>query len=196
MLAERNGLRIHEVPVDWVDDADSRVHVVSTARDDLRGVARLAGQFLRGKGRLDAPVRTQHMADRRGLAEQLVRFASIGVMSTVAFALLFTVLAGSLGVVAADVAALALCTLANTAANRRLPFSLSGRRALGRHHARALAVGLLPLSLNLFALAAAWLVGVTGVGGLLVALTAANTLAAIARFSLLQRWVFVGGDHR
>ena len=27
VLAEHNGLRIHEVPVDWVDDPDSRVHV-------------------------------------------------------------------------------------------------------------------------------------------------------------------------
>jgi len=36
VLAEHNGLRIHEVPVDWVDDPDSRGHVTSTARDDLR----------------------------------------------------------------------------------------------------------------------------------------------------------------
>ena len=36
------GLRIHEVPVDWVDDPDSRVDIVRTAIDDLRGVARLA----------------------------------------------------------------------------------------------------------------------------------------------------------
>jgi hypothetical protein len=41
VLAERAGLRIHEVPVDWVDDPDSRVDVVSTALADLRGVARL-----------------------------------------------------------------------------------------------------------------------------------------------------------
>jgi glycosyltransferase involved in cell wall biosynthesis len=39
--AERSGLRIYEVPVDWVDDPDSRVDVVSTARADLRGIARL-----------------------------------------------------------------------------------------------------------------------------------------------------------
>jgi putative flippase GtrA len=39
--AERLGLRIHEVPVDWVDDADSRVDIVSTAIADLRGVRRL-----------------------------------------------------------------------------------------------------------------------------------------------------------
>jgi glycosyltransferase involved in cell wall biosynthesis len=42
VLAQRRGLRIHEVPVDWVDDPDSRVKIVSTALDDLRGVARLA----------------------------------------------------------------------------------------------------------------------------------------------------------
>ena len=40
-LAERNGLRIHEVPVDWVDDPDSRVDVVATALADLRGIWRL-----------------------------------------------------------------------------------------------------------------------------------------------------------
>ncbi|WP_370446251.1 glycosyltransferase [Cryobacterium sp. Y57] len=36
IIAERAGLRIHEVPVDWTDDADSRVDVVSTAVDDLK----------------------------------------------------------------------------------------------------------------------------------------------------------------
>jgi hypothetical protein len=44
VLAQRRGLRIHEVPVDWVDDPDSRVDVLRTAADDLRGVARLALQ--------------------------------------------------------------------------------------------------------------------------------------------------------
>ncbi len=41
VIAERLGLRVGEVPVDWVDDPDSRVNVVSTAIDDLRGVRRL-----------------------------------------------------------------------------------------------------------------------------------------------------------
>jgi hypothetical protein len=40
-LAERNGLRIHEVPVEWVEDPDSRVNVLTTAIEDLRGIARL-----------------------------------------------------------------------------------------------------------------------------------------------------------
>jgi len=31
MLAQRRGLRIHEVPVDWTDDPDSRVDIIPTA---------------------------------------------------------------------------------------------------------------------------------------------------------------------
>jgi hypothetical protein len=41
MLAQRRCMRIHEVPVDWVEDLDSRVAIVPTALADLRGVARL-----------------------------------------------------------------------------------------------------------------------------------------------------------
>ena len=41
VLAQRRRMRIHEVPVDWVDDPDSRVDIVHTAVEDLRGVARL-----------------------------------------------------------------------------------------------------------------------------------------------------------
>lgn len=41
ILAQRGGLRVHEVPVDWTDDPDSRVDILRTAMDDLRGVARL-----------------------------------------------------------------------------------------------------------------------------------------------------------
>jgi glycosyltransferase involved in cell wall biosynthesis len=41
ILAQRRGLRVHEVAVDWIDDPDSRVDIVSTALTDLRGVIRL-----------------------------------------------------------------------------------------------------------------------------------------------------------
>ena len=41
VLAQRRGLRIHEVPVDWVEDGDSRVDIVPTAIADLRGIMRL-----------------------------------------------------------------------------------------------------------------------------------------------------------
>ncbi|MBY8861796.1 glycosyltransferase family 2 protein [Nocardia sp. CA2R105] len=45
VLAQRCGLRIHEVPVDWVDDPDSRVDILDTARKDLQGVWRLRRAF-------------------------------------------------------------------------------------------------------------------------------------------------------
>ena len=48
ILAERSGLRIHEVPVDWVDDPDSRVDIVSTAKADLQGVARVGRALATG----------------------------------------------------------------------------------------------------------------------------------------------------
>lgn len=41
VLAQRCELRIHEVPVDWVDDPDSRVDIVATAVADLKGIMRL-----------------------------------------------------------------------------------------------------------------------------------------------------------
>jgi glycosyltransferase involved in cell wall biosynthesis len=49
VLAERAGLRIHEIPVDWIDDLDSRVDVVATALADLRGMVRLGSGFARGR---------------------------------------------------------------------------------------------------------------------------------------------------
>src|SRR5262245_45616226 len=100
MLAQRRGLRIHEVPVDWVDDPDSRVDIVRTAIDDLRGVARLA------------------------FAGQIARFVFVGVVSTVAFALLYLLLRGPLGAGGANALALAITAVGNTAANRRLTFGM------------------------------------------------------------------------
>jgi len=59
--AERHGLRIHEVPVDWVDDADSRVDIVRTALDDLRGVERLLREL--GPRRMTGPLSTPPTLD-------------------------------------------------------------------------------------------------------------------------------------
>jgi glycosyltransferase involved in cell wall biosynthesis len=48
VLAQNVGLRIHEVPVDWVDDPDSQVDIVSTAVADLKGMARIGKALLTG----------------------------------------------------------------------------------------------------------------------------------------------------
>jgi putative flippase GtrA/glycosyltransferase involved in cell wall biosynthesis len=187
VLAERNGLRIHEVPVDWIDDPDSRVDVVRTALGDLWGIGRMLARFARGE-RVDIPL--EHASPPRHLGEQLVRFASIGIVSTVVFAILFALLAEPLGAGLADVVALTICSLLNTAANRRLTFALQGRRGRARHYGAGLVVSLLPLGLSLATLAAIAAAGVSSLGPQLVALTLVNAVATAARFIALRSWVF------
>ena len=41
IIAEKNGYRIKDVPVHWVDDPDTRVKVVGTAYEDVKGLLRL-----------------------------------------------------------------------------------------------------------------------------------------------------------
>jgi putative flippase GtrA len=188
VLAEHNGLRIHEVPVDWVDDPVSTVDIARTAADDLRGVWRMLRRFARGGGALDPAA--AGAADDDALGHQLVRFASIGVVSTVVFAALFALLDGPLGAVGADIIALLACAFANAAANRRVTFALRGRAGRVRHHLAGTALGLLPLLLTLLALAALATAGVTSPGATLVVLTVTNLLATVARFLLLRNWVF------
>ncbi|MGN6635660.1 MAG: dolichyl-phosphate beta-glucosyltransferase [Oryzihumus sp.] len=88
VLAERSGLRIHEVPVDWFDDPDSRVAIVQTALDDLRGVRRVRRALRSGRlpvedirARIGRRPHDQQLAGR--LVGQLWRFGGIGVASTV-----------------------------------------------------------------------------------------------------------------
>jgi len=175
--AERAGLRIHELPVDWTDDPDSRVDIVATAIEDLRGVWRLA------TGRpTDAPLR---------LSTQLVRFAAVGAASTLAYAVLFWALREVLPAAASNVIALAATAVANTAANRRLTFGIRGReRLLGDH-----AGGLLALAAALvFTNGAIVAMGLFAPGASRVAeiavLTAANAIATGVRFLVLRTVLF------
>jgi putative flippase GtrA len=189
VLAERNGLRIHEVPVDWVDDPDSRVDVFHTASADLRGVWRMLRSSMRGGGTLPhaapAPARPA-----RSMREQVVWFASIGVVSTAMFAVLFALLAGPLGSVPANVIALVVCAIANTEANRRLTFALRGRAGHARHHLAGLLLAMLPLALTLATQASLASVGGVSLTVEVMALTVANLTASAVRFGLLRGWVF------
>ena len=167
VLAQRRGMRIHEVAVDWVDDPDSRVDIVSTALEDLRGVARLA------------------------LAAPITRFLGIGVASTLAYALLFLLLAGTLGSVLASAVALAATAVANTAANRRLTFGIRGRERLARQHLAGFIVFVIALGLTNGALDV--LHGVDPHPARLVeaaVLVPANLAATVTRYVALATWVF------
>jgi len=67
VLAERTGLRIHEVPVDWVDDPTSSADIMGTIAGDLRGIARIGSSLVRGE----------------------LPLSVIGVVSTIAYAVLY-----------------------------------------------------------------------------------------------------------
>jgi putative flippase GtrA len=188
-LAEHNGLRIHEVPVDWVDDPDSRVQVGPTAVADLKGVWRMWRRFAIGEGALPTPAASSTVI-LAGLAGQLIRFAGIGAVSTAVFAVLFIVLAGPMGPIAAAVLGLAFCAPINVAANRRVTFGQRGRAGRRRHYVVGLAVAAVPIALNVATLLALGAVGVTSLAADLVALTVVNALAALARFAFLRHWVF------
>ena len=63
VIGERAGLRIHEIPVEWVEDPDSRVNIPSTVLTDLRGVVRL----LREPSLLEPWTRPQAVQPRESL---------------------------------------------------------------------------------------------------------------------------------
>ncbi len=202
VLAERAGLRIHEVPVDWVDDPDSRVDVVATAAADLRGIARVGRDLFAGR----LPLREigEHLrtdAPTASLTGQLIRFAVVGLASTAAYALLYLLLATPLGPQGANLAALLLTAVANTAANRRLTFGVRGRAGFWRHQGQGLAVFVLGWALTSGSLA--WLHSMTRPtrAAELAVLVLANLTATVLRFTLLRNWVFgatrgVGGSRR
>jgi putative flippase GtrA len=167
VLAQRRGLRIHEVPVDWVDDPDSRVAIVRTAIDDLRGVARLVA------------------------SGPIARFAAVGALSTLAYALIFLVLDGALGAAGANLAALALTAVGNTAGNRRFTFGVRGREGLVRHHVRGGLVFVLTLALTTGALAVLHGLVAHPVQALeLGVLVLATATATMTRYVALRTWVF------
>ncbi|MEU4327061.1 bifunctional glycosyltransferase family 2/GtrA family protein [Nonomuraea dietziae] len=188
LLAERHGLRIHEVPVDWVDDPDSRVDIVRTAADDLRGMARVARKALSGAANLPVPARVQQARLPKGMARQLPSFVVIGIVSTLSYLLLYSLLRLVAPAYAANAVALFVTAVANTAANRRFTFGVKGSAGAIRHQVEGLIAFLVGLALTTGGLALLpsgaphWVE--------LVAVIVANGLATLVRFLLLRVWVF------
>ena len=191
VLAERRGLRIHEVPVDWVDDPDSRVDIVSTAVADLRGIARLARGMASGRIPMTSLPTYRAPDVPSGLTRQLVRFAAIGVASTLAYLALFLLLRGPFGAQGANLTALLLTAVVNTAANRRLTFGVRGATDRFRHQLQGLVVLAIGLALTSSAL---WLLHTAAPDASrtveVLALVAANVAATLVRFLLFRSWVF------
>lgn len=171
ILAQREGLRIHEVPVDWIDDEDSRVAIIQTAMQDLRGMARLAWQ------------------------SNIFRFVLVGIVSTISYALLFLLMRGSIGAVAANAAALAITAIGNTAANRSFTFGVYGRHRIVRQYAAAIGVFALTLALTNGAL---WVLHAANTEAShaveLAVLTVANVGATLTRYVAMRFHIFSHGN--
>ncbi len=199
VLAERSGLRIAEVPVDWVDDPDSRVDIVKTAKADLAGIWRMLRALTTGKlpvaelraqlgrGPLTEPV----PGVPPGLVGQALRFGAIGVLSTLAYLVLFLMLRGAVSAQPANLLALLITAVANTAANRRITFGIRGSGGAARAQFQGLIVFALGLALTSGSLlllhSAAPNAGRHVELGVLVL---ANALATLLRFVLFRGWVF------
>ena len=116
---------------------------------------------------------------------------AIGVLSTLAYALLYVALHPLLGAAGANAAALALTAVGNTAANRRLTFRVRGREDLARHHIRGALVFVLTLALTNGALAVLHGLDSEPARGVeLAVLIAASLTATVTRYVAMRTWVF------
>ncbi|HWG65249.1 MAG TPA: bifunctional glycosyltransferase family 2/GtrA family protein [Streptosporangiaceae bacterium] len=204
VLAEHAGLRIHEVPVDWIDDPDSRVKVASTATGDIRGIIRLGTGLARGTISVPvlgspSPPGLQHQGasvsggQRGQVVTQLARFVVVGVGSTLVYVALYLLIRQAMNAQAANAVSLLVTAIANTAVNRRFTFGIRGRARAARHQVRGLiafGIGLAVTSGALAVLHAA--TAKPGRGAELAVLVAANLVATVVRFALYRQWVFGG----
>ncbi len=175
VLAERAGMRIHEVPVDWVDDPDSSVDIASTATADLRGVTRLLRDRVAGSSRT---------------ARQVASFAAIGVVSTVAYVALYSVLRGATSPILANLVALALTAVANTAANRRLTFDVRGREGFMTDQVAGFVAFAVALAITTGAVGLLQVLAPTaGLPIEVAVVVTASAAATVVRFILLRSWI-------
>ncbi len=127
----------------------------------------------------------------RRARRQLPVFAVVGAVCTVAYLGLYAVLQPATGPQAANLIALLVTAVGNTAANRRFTFQVRGTRGAARHQLQGLVVFLAGLALSSGALAVVHLARphaspLAEIGGLV----AANVAATLLRFVLLRLWVF------
>lgn len=200
LLAEHNGLRVFEVPVDWVEDVDSRVNVTGTAATNLRGLVRLAQAKMSGAARIaELPFRREPKAihpdavlSGRDVSRvrHLVSFCLVGVVATMMTLGLYAVFRTWWPPLVANLLAVTLSTQFNTEANRR--FTFSGRSgSLALVHVQALVVfglycgftsGALLVLHSAVAFPPRWVE--------LAVLLASSAIGTLGRFVLLSTWVF------
>ena len=186
--AEWAGYRIHEFGTDWIDDPDSSVDVLATAWKDIRGIVR---------PRRGGPVHATSEPPAPNTGAQILHFIDVGLISTVLYATIFLFGSQVVSAATANIIALLLSTVANTALNRSHTFGVRSPHRRLTAQVKGLAVFCLCLAFTSAGLAVAD--GFTGAWasiGTLALLTAANLAATVVRFVLMRTWVFARGTRQ
>ena len=150
------------------------------------------------RGSLDRMVRRPALRAGPGRTGHALRqagtFAAIGVVSTLAYVALYALLRPAVPAELANAAALLATAIGNTAANRRLTFSIRGRAGLARDHAAGLLALGAALAITSASLAVLQVVAQGAPPAIEVAvLVAANAAATLVRFLLLREAFHPGG---
>ena len=182
--AERHGFRIHEVSVDWIDDPDTRVHIVSTAREDLKGVWRLARQ------RTESSDREASLSADFAYHHEMARYASVGVLSTLAYLIIFLLLRDPLGTFGANLVAATVTAVGNTAAHVTFTFRANGRGQTRRAVIAGVLSFAIGIGLTSATLAFTYLAGKTSSLAEGVAILVGMVTASCIRFVLLREWAY------
>jgi putative flippase GtrA len=145
-------------------------------------------------GAADLPGIARRLRDRVSRSSRTTRqvasFAAIGVVSTLAYVVLYGLLRTTTPPVLANLIALALTAIGNTAANRRLTFDVRGRdRFLTDQFAGlvafAIALGITTGAIGLLQI----LAPTAGLPIEVAVVVAASAVATIVRFILLRSWI-------
>jgi len=147
--------------------------------------------------RATAPDRSDQ-PDRPRTVRRLATFAAIGVVSTLAYVVLYGSLRSVASAQVANLVALAVTAVANTTANRRLTFGVHGRDGfladqLAGLAAFAIALGITSGAIGLLAIAAPD----APLPVEIVVVVSANVAATVVRFLVLRGWLDrAGPSHR
>jgi putative flippase GtrA len=122
---------------------------------------------------------------------QVIRFACVGVTSTVVHLALFAALRAGTGAQWANLVALVVATVANTALNRRWTFEVTTATHLWRHQLQGLLLFGLTWTMSAVALAALpAVVPHASVALSTTVLGGAMAVSTVVRFVLMRTWIF------
>jgi putative flippase GtrA len=189
-----------EVPVDWVEDVDSRVDVGDTISTNVRGLVRVGLAKLSGAADVTElppqnelkPTHPDAMLPARDVSRlrHLLLFCVVGFLATLMTLALYTLFRTWWPPLAANLVAVTLSTLLNTEANRRFTFR-DRTRPPALVHVQSFIVFALYCGFTSGALLLLQVVAHQPPRWVeLVVLVVASGFGTLGRFALLTNWVF------